>query len=473
MNLIHREKIGYKDLFVLLVSYCFNILLIAITFSMDSILNLDKWLLYFSIISVIQLLMTIVLLKVLKEHIISFSVIFIVLSYLFHFGQIILMGFKVEIEFIRNILAYVAVEDFKDASLFSFYVQIMLSLGVITLMTIKKNPELLLKRKKDFEITKQLNILNKIGIIFIAVGFFPKIYIDLTEISLFYTEGYLATYDTGVDGYLYLVSKFMNIGIYLVIIANHKKEKLAMCILFMAGGYQFFSMLSGGRGESILNIIVLLFLYFKFFGNINFKKMSIYFLVGYLILLVLNVIREIRLLNNISSNDIILIVKDTSLLQPIFETLNEFGSTFFTVCLTVMYGKSFIDISWGENYIVTALMLLPVLGSSEGIMTSAVYLYNLPINTNLYLGGSYIGELYYSFGNMGIVFAFLIGIIIGTISLKIKKFFVEEEYLKLSILIVFVPKILWWIRDYFAFAVKEFVWSSLVIFILYQILRKK
>ena len=77
------------------------------------------------------------------------------------------------------------------------------------------------------------------------------------------------------------------------------------------------------------------------------------------------------------------------------------------------------------------------------------------------MGGSYLGEAFYSFGYFGMVFIAFIGMSISYISLKFQELFLKQKYIQLSILLILFPNLLWWTRAYFADMVREFTWVSI------------
>jgi hypothetical protein len=78
--------------------------------------------------------------------------------------------------------------------------------------------------------------------------------------------------------------------------------------------------------------------------------------------------------------------------------LGEFGGTIITLCYSMMYFPSYAPFQYGKNYIFSLFTIFPNVGGvlNEGLKTST-YTLMLPSDVSRFLGGSYIGELYYSF----------------------------------------------------------------------------
>ncbi|MEK4079424.1 O-antigen polysaccharide polymerase Wzy [Solibacillus sp. FSL K6-1126] len=460
-NRINKKLL--KNIVLSSLGILINIFLLLITLSIDNV-PIDEWIKLFAFISLAQLFFNIVLLKFLGEELFSLTCLFLIFSYLFHFSYIFMLGFQIKPSYSRQILFNsVPINLIKDTSTFILFVQAFVALGMILIYIkpIKYSDTPL--QKSNIIMSKK--IIKYMGTICVGIGIIPMIYIDISKLIAYQENGYLAIFELEVRN-IYLLAKLTIVGVMLLIIANKENKKMAMVIVFLSIFYQFFSMLSGGRGEAVITIITLTYLYIKVVKEVQFKTIFQYFVIGYIGVIFINIIREYREKNG-DFRYLLTILTEQKIVNPIFEIMEEFGGTLLSVCFSMRYFPQYAPIQWGANYLAAAITLLPSnLGDFGDYYNKVEYIYFYP-GSRMYMGGSYIGELYYSFNNYGILMALFIGVFVAFISKKIKLSILNERYFSLIIYLILFSGILWWVRDYFAGMIRDLFWISLFLSILY------
>ena len=156
------------------------------------IANQNIWFICLFVISAIQLLFHLYYLYKLEHRLISFLIFFMLLSYVFHFGHLILYSFHVP--FGDNVLFplwYVSLQTYQISSLFTLLVQMMLFLGIyygFLFFDCKKSKNQIHRKVSR----KRLKLL---GIVCVLIGIIPLLYIDSSRLYLFIQGGYLNTYN--------------------------------------------------------------------------------------------------------------------------------------------------------------------------------------------------------------------------------------------------------------------------------------
>lgn len=466
---VYQMKHKYYKVFLLMLFLILNLLLMIASLNLAS----EAWITKIAYLSIFQLGINIIALNVLGEKVFSVSVIFLFLSWIFHFGNIIIIGFKFNPELTFEIVTALSEDTIKETMRFSFFVQSFVAFGMFFVRVFVKERSTALSIKIEEE-ENYLYLIRNLGIILVIIGIGPTFYIDIGKIILFFQTGYVSTFSLSQNGYLILLARLFKVGIFLLIIGYKNKPKIATTIFITILIYQLFIMISGNRGRSVVEIIGLLFLYTNIIRQIKFKNLFAYGSLFYLIITVLNALSMFRQKQSPSIGEFLRSLTESFQESPIIMMLYEFGGTILTVCYSIMYFSENNHVQYGANYILSFLTIFPnFMGVLESVHSNAIYISLYPESYRSFLGGSYIGELYFSFRNYGIPFALLIGIFISIFSRKIQQAINYKKYILLSVLIIILPDILWWIRGYFIEIVRYPIWISLVIFILFNFLKKK
>lgn len=468
-DILGNQKKAYLDILLLSLILSSNIilfLLIPNTFN-------EHFLKRMAVLSILQLVINIFALLKFNEKIFSLPVLFLFFSWVFHYGNIIIYGFNLNNGKAFYLLNSVPVDVILDSITFAFYTQSFVAFGMFLILLHNKGQRIV----ANFNSTKEeeyLFLIRNIGFILIFIGIVPTLYIDMGKLYLFFTSGYVSTYTLNQNGILVILHNVFRVGIFLLIIGYKNRKSIALRIFVFAVIYQVIIMLSGNRGGAIVEIIGLFYIYTNIIQKIKLKNIMPYGFIAYFIIILLNTLSKFRLISSPSLQDFFIAFWDSFQESPILTVLSEFGGTLITVCYSLMFFSGNENIPFGTNYLFSFLGAFPnIMGLFNEVHKNAVYVSHFPPSYRTFLGGSYIGELYYSFKILGIPFSTLIGMFIAILSIKIKESIVQKRYILFSIYMFIFCDILWWIRGYFIEVVMYPIWVSLVIFTVYSFLSKK
>lgn len=462
--LLGNIKISLK---VLLCFILYSIFSLSIFYCTNKLVDYS-WLNIATFIVIAQLIVNIIILVKLGYKLYSLPVLFIMFSFLFHCSHLFLITFNINVE--RPFDSTVLVDDniFRSAIIFTIFVQMGIMVGVL-LVNLKKKSII---KKINFNSMEEKQRIYFIGIILFIVGIIPKLYIDLSRIILYAQGNYLSTYEINVSGIISTISNFSEYGIMLLLIGKSENKKFCNKVLIFTIIYQGIIMMTGNRGRAVVFILSLVFIYMSLINKINWKIITKYCVLGYFSIIMLNFVGDLRMaeINDFKSS--IELFKHSITNSPIFSFMAEFGATIITVCYSFMFFPSYVSFSGGYNYLLGLLTVLPNIG---GMVTKfsnqLIFINNFPANYKAFLGGSYIGELYYSFGMYGIMVAVFEGCLLALIANSMIKSLRNENWLMLACLLVLFPNILWSIRSYFSGMVRECVWTIIFIQIVNFILK--
>ena len=449
-----------------IINYCIFGLLLYIIINIAQNKELQAWIDIVSVILGIMIIIQIIIMRKLQLNIISLIGFFLAFTYIFHFGNVILLSTALkEFELGRLVLRYVEEEVFRDAVMYCFYFIYLLFLGVIFAANHKRN--ISLERNINTE-TFNLKVLKFIGWILFLIGIPAFLYVTYKEVYVAFTVDYKSTLKLQQDSIpssVNFLSTMMNVGISLLLIGYKKNIQLAKIILLVGVLLQALSTLSGGRGLPTITIVLFIYIYHRFVKKFNISNVITFSFIAYIGLGFLSSIATIRdygmnveflfetLITNLTSENIILL------------TLNEFGGTLLTPEIAMNSIPREVEPGYGLVYINAFLNLIGV-NIGEVHINSFVDLINIGA-----MGGSYIAETYYNFLYSGLILAVIIGFIVTKVSNKIENIIFDKKYLTIGYYLTFFIGVLWWVRDSFYYLVKISLAGALLYFIL-QMLTK-
>lgn len=327
--------------------------------------------------------------------------IFIILTYVFHFGQVFLYIFG-----INNPLPPKFNINYYETSVLvnSLYY----SLIVIVIFQIVGF--LLLKKiiNHTINISKKQIADNKIDssffIIMILITILPYLYVDISQMLLASELGYVDAYKFGNSYFLSLFVNFFLISLFGFLTSTNNR-KLGKMIIFIFAIWNVIKMFTvGNRSQPMAILLALVFIYISISKPKKIKIKPIHIVLGLLILLLLPYIAYIR--NSTSntneySNFIFYLLND----NPISYLLAEFGGTILTLFTVIDIVPEIVSFSNGLTYLGSLTILLPFSTTIFGGYFSAHISVGETMNSFFGggLGGSWIAELYFNFGYFGIL----------------------------------------------------------------------
>lgn len=435
-----------------------------------NLLNSYERITFFSLIMIIS---TVIVLKQLTKEIFSFAFLFLVFSYIIHLGHPFLISLGYDQVFGYDQRGYTTSYIYMKACQYCVKTLFWLMLGII-LGALKTygiySPVNKRKKKENSIINEDCHKTYIVGLELFFLTLIPRIYVDLTKVILYFRGGYLSTYNININGYILVLAKLLDLAILIIMVGSRNNKHRAQMWMFGMCAYHCLFMMTGNRGDAVMRIIVMMFVYSKIFPV---KKYSFYKIIGLFIVIwiggaVLSALEALRL-DGMTLNQFFIEVRENILNKPaILQIFSEFGVTIKTVCFSFESFPQLHPFSYGMNYLKGTLAFLPnINGFITNSIRDLVFVYFFQ-NASV-IGGSYIGELYYAFGNWGSIFAIIIGYVVSSIDyMRICALF-ERNWKKFLISVVFITPFLWWIRDYYYTCVREIVMSVVFIYILYKI----
>ncbi|ELC8389843.1 O-antigen polysaccharide polymerase Wzy [Clostridium perfringens] len=405
---------------ILLIILGFIIFLLSIFYiRKDFIYVSDTWEIKLAIISIILLMYSILTWIVMKLDFFSPTFLIFVSLYLFHLGNIIVIGFNLaEVEYLNNLMIYRYDEYYSFlASVYSIGFLFFYIIGVNIFKVFYKSTKYINK-----VITKPTNldlyICNLTGKILLIVSLPISLYLDMIKFSSKAAGGYIAVYQADYRIFGLNIGGISNLllpGILLILSSNrNNKKKFIIISSIVIIYYTIYMVLSGRRADGILIILTILFIYHAFFKiNINIKLL----IGGYLLAGILNFVAQTRgITDNLNILQMInqIFVKS----NPITTLLLEMGGTIRSVILLMMAIPSNGYYVYGATYILGPIgMILKGTGISNCIenFTNFTMFLRQPErgiyinNATSSIGGSAIAECFFNFGVYGILFAVFFG----------------------------------------------------------------
>lgn len=461
-----KEKFMYLYMYTL-INIC-SLALVYIFIDDNNWLQLLNW------VSIIQLFLSIICLKKFGFNYLALPTLFILISYLFHFGQLPLHAFNISTDMPWPVIDLVNKDNYIKSLIFTVETHFFLVLGIILYNLRGNKKKYPISTPNTFENQKfELRRIYIIGIIFFSIGLFPTIYLEYQKLITYMAEGYGNT-EIATSGVMSVITSLFYIGIILMLIG--KKDNLKFCnrtflivILSLA-----LMMISGSRGEKIVRLIVITSIYITVVRKNQVRMSSIfkYGVIGYVGIVFTNFISNYRTQFTGYDNYLDNLIESFSNNQ-ISEAMGEFGGTLISVSYSTMFYPSNHDYLYGMTYLKSfGTLMLNVGGFIDNFRNEIVFIYNFPARYQSNLGGSYIGELYANFGHFGAIIALFIGVFIGAVSYKMNNYILQEKWIKYSIMIVVFSRLLWWVRDYFPNMIREVFWVCGLIVILNLVLKK-
>ena len=417
---------------------------------------LTKSMLLILLMTVLQLLMQMYFLYKKSDTIIQLPIIFLVISYIFHISRLlieVIFNYKDNIQ--PQYLSWFSFNDVKYSVLFYMVCTFFYCLGIVIYAFYDKKPHKKIKENKYLFCSKNMFML--IAIVLLVIGIIPRMMIDINSLIMRINGNYLSVYSLDLSGKGGLAS-LVYTAILMIVYAVEDRKK-ANIIIFISFFWEIIVMFSGMRFDAISFIIALLYIYFTKEKKIMIKDLIKYFILLFFILVLINTIRNLRT-DAFSISIFIKTFIEQILKNPIIEMFAEMGSSLLSVILPYKFVPKNVSYGYGLTYIKTILSLIPKIGNIMDLK-EVQYMTLMPFNWAV--GGSWIGEIYYNFGWIGAIFCGIIGYIVCSIDILIKR--VKNNYFACLFCFPFMTSIIKFVRSYFYLFRLCFIHIIVILFI--------
>lgn len=410
----NNTKKNKTYIFISLTNYLILLALLTFTyFTYNSSYHQSIWAELITIMSLVLLVYQIIIVKLKNFGFLSFQFIFIFLSYIFLFGQIWLIGFGYEEAIFWGVIFRYSDELLFQSSLFSLCYTQALLIGLVSNTKIRVRENSFLFKISELDIS---SYMYTAGMLLLIVSIPFRLYMDIYSV-IFVQMAH------GYQGIVAPVGPMKDIAILTIpsiifIIASKKKsKKVNVSIMLIVISYLIFFMMSTGDRRYYVTAIISIVLTFIKIYDQKLKPGTILLLGsgGLLGLNFLSVLRQTRRYSLQLTEFLDLYITELISMNPLIETLSEFGLSFLTVVAAQKLVPSIIPYQYGFSFYGAIASILPI-GWLFGDFFYDVSIARVLNATEGYpMGSSLPAELYANFAWYGIFAAILFGILFSKI----------------------------------------------------------
>lgn len=417
--------------------------------------------------------------KKIMGDLINFATIFVITLFVFHFGQVMLMAFCKDIVIkyqMRIVLTY-----FSETDCLSAMRIINIAFVAISFGTLKRNKYIGLKNNIRSVNRKNDIVVRKLARLIILITFPIKLFIDMILVYKSFTISFITAshWLQSFPNFVRSIGNISFVGFALLVLAQRENPKRQLVTYCSIIGYLIILMMSGWRSENVAYLVIITFIYIKSrYKKIKILNIMKYGILCYVFLGVLYTVVAVRFSADRSLSVYIdmfcrVLAGDKNV---ILESLREYGNTGYTaICVLILWFSKYTP-SYGKSYILGISAILPnIMGLPGRLTTASTFVLDLQRNgmvTSSYgnIGGSIIGEFFFNFGIFGgIIFAYLIGCLIGWVNQKVEKYIYSEDVFSIVYYIPIMFGLLYWIRDAFGSGIRDVIWGMIFCYIMKKI----
>lgn len=413
-----------------------------------------------SIVILTNLVFQIICWKTLGHRLISFYFSFIVIYYLFHFGQIFITGLfpTYQLDYLNYVTTYMNNQFLgKTINLCITVINCFYLGGLLVSSNNKKNSYLSNYTYRD--------VAKKLFFFLLPL----RIVVDLVLMMVAMYLGYygVLAVNEKIPGIIAVLAGmwYAIIPLYYLSLKNSNNNKKCnmYCILVLL--YLCATMLTGGRGHQVVAIISLMIVVLLTSKRINLKMLSkyaMYSLIGVVFIDIIYSMRETSISQFL--NDFGSFTESTSKSNIIVETIGTFGETIYTPYLVIEQFGHEIKPFFGEAFLKSIVSIWPdIFHSFKTINNEAIY--TKVLDTESAIGGSFAGEMYYNFGSLYPLPSIFFGALFQKLSSKIVSSLTTKHYIQAYLPVVIFALSLWWIRDCIGNLTRQIVWMIALMYL--------
>ena len=296
---------------------------------------------------------------------------------------------------------------------------------------------------------------------FILLGMIPRIYIDTSSLIGAMRDGYRGVYTLYFPQPIQTLAFFFDVGLFFLLI---EWKKTRQCFLFVAViVYKCLMMLCGSRAERVIFLLIWFFLYFFVLKKKSWIRTIVLFFLGIASLFFLNAITMLRNGEGMPQiGQIVHYISSVSNNRVIGGVLGEFGAALDTLEVAICFTPATISYGYGRSYVAGLLSVIPLLVRHIPFLSgTTVFLSFLPKRILHSLGGSYLAECYYNFSRFGSAAVGLIGFAASYIDSVLNQKNNQTVHKTWGAVCAF--GLLLMVRGYFTDIVQKMVWTFLAI----------
>lgn len=403
-----------------------------------------------------------------KIEVLSLSGIFIWLNYLFHLSHPVIKALSPNYEFGFDVSLYVSPAIYIESLKFSYLIIFMVSSGIMFFRCFPKDK---VYKKHTLSNINQENLF-KIGAFVFSFTFPIEVYIQVSRVIVARNYGYLATFNVEVGGLLGLLSTFSIIGLVMMLLGSKQNFKRGTFLTFAYILFYIIAMFSGGRMWQVIKMLLVIYYYVKIYDiKIKGKNLIVLLLICYFGAGFISAVANFRAYESQEHGYVMQVFSDVFINNPIFQIMEEFGGSLYTVTLTIQKMVFELPVSLGKQFLTNFVSLLPNLNETiESINNNSNYVLLLKMPT---IGGSFVGEMYYSFKYFAIIPSFCIGMILQFLTDRIENGIEKADYHFIIYTIMLQYSFISWVRGSSAVFYRNTIFGIIFIYMISKIFIKK
>lgn len=355
------------------------------------------------------------------RRLISYYTVFLGVATLFHFGQ-------AWVDFLApDALSYNALTEFystQKVSVGYFYAFVCIAafhsgalISGFMGRHIQKKKHLQRKPKKIRNIEGKYDYLLSFALVLLIISFLCRIQVDIKFFLAVRQGGYLSIFDSSMQGgywgLMLMISAYYYPAIYVLLFCFRKRKFYFNLVFYLSILHSMaFGVLIGNRGNAFMFIVAVILYRHIIYKKYTKKEILTLAAFALLILSMSSIIALTRIeaKQNLSLQQMIKQIQGYNL---IYSSIAEFGGTLMTLLVAMRYIPTPYMHGYGISYLASTVVILPdVFHWFDGLLP---YISVSGALTQLHagLGGSFIAEAYYNFGDYGFLFMILLGIVVG------------------------------------------------------------
>lgn len=397
----------------------------------------------------------------------TYSALFVIILFLFHFGQLMLLTFFSDsYEHIRFLLL---IDNSK--ALYGFRVMTM-SLSALCLGILFKSSG---RSKWDTKVYRYNINWIKFSKRIIYSTFPVKLGLDIATlyISLTASGESARVFVNTFPNILLYYGKISLLGFAILLVSLKQQPAKQKTLFFCIVGYILIMMVSGIRSENVGYVAVFLFIYLQSrLQPIKVKQLLMYIVSGFFGLTFIVAVGQFRDYSDKSFESFAELTNELltkkNVILGLFDTCGDTGYTAQETLNEYLpkYGPSYGDAYYkGITAIIPNLMPSIIdVGKITESSSTPIRLQKTSVLNSGYenIGGSFLAELYMNFGVIGgIVMCFVWGLFFGWIGEKTAIAFATDNIYQLFIMFPIMFATIYWVRSYFGGGIREVVWDIL------------
>lgn len=377
----------------------------------------NNWFVGIAIFAFVQMVLQILFMLKQSIKIYDFRIWFILLSYLFMFGKQFLATILSDTKY-NGVVIFHRLYDASTMYHSSLYIILCIHAVFVGFFITKKKSNFFTSVQEE----PADNTLYITGIILTVVTFSCALITDVSNIITIQASGKYADISGGIgliDDFGLLLAPSI---LHLLFCGKLTKKKSFLLLCSVSIYYIIVMTLTGDRRYPIISIIVLFLAYMQIYSFKFRIKHFVYILLSLIMLNFFVVLREIRQGNMVSFSVFFttygLRLFDFS--NTIFETLNEFGTSFYTVCLGFKGFPDLFSYRYGSTLLSGVIGIIPL---GPLYTNSYIYKYGRVVDiVNSYFrthpGGSIYEDMYTNFSYFAYIILIAFGYLIYNLIFK-------------------------------------------------------